>query len=90
MPPYVDKYGWQCQLTADEVSFKQVGQREVIRFALERFLVDGELPGGAWGNHLKLKDKNKKARRKRAHLLRRGLTSCSRAVSLLDNSLILL
>ena len=38
---------WQCQLTADEVSFKQVGQREVIRFALEGFLVDGELPGGA-------------------------------------------
>jgi len=38
---------WQCQLTADEVSFKQVGQLEIIRFALEGLLVDGELPGGA-------------------------------------------
>lgn len=38
---------WQCQLSAKEVSFKQVGKREVIRFPLERFLVEKKLPGGA-------------------------------------------
>jgi len=38
---------WQCQLSAGNVSFKEVGTREVITFPLESFLVNGELPGTA-------------------------------------------
>ncbi|MFC3606358.1 RES family NAD+ phosphorylase [Stutzerimonas tarimensis] len=40
----LDKAQWLCETTAREVSFKQVGSREVLSYALEAFLVDGELP----------------------------------------------
>lgn len=35
---------WLCELGATEVAFKQVGQKEIIRFALDYFLVNGRLP----------------------------------------------
>lgn len=35
---------WLCELGAHEVAFKQVGNKEIIRFALDNFLVDGDLP----------------------------------------------
>jgi hypothetical protein len=39
-----DKSQWLCETGAREVSFKQVGSRDVHRFALETFLVNGVLP----------------------------------------------
>jgi len=35
---------WLCEVSADEVSFKQIGEREVSIFSLEQFLFEGELP----------------------------------------------
>ena len=35
---------WLCELSATEVAFKQVGQKDIIRFGLDRFLVNGRLP----------------------------------------------
>jgi hypothetical protein len=39
-----DMTQWLCELGANEVAFKQVGQKEIIRFPLDHFLVDGHLP----------------------------------------------
>jgi hypothetical protein len=39
-----DQTQWLCELSAQEVSFMQVGSRAVDRFPLEQFLVEGELP----------------------------------------------
>lgn len=39
-----DMTQWLCELSASEVAFKQVGQKEIIRFPLDHFLVDGRLP----------------------------------------------
>lgn len=39
-----DMTQWLCELSVAEVAFKQVGQKEIIRFALDNFLVDGYLP----------------------------------------------
>ena len=35
---------WLCELSATEVAFKQLGKKDIIRFALDNFLVDGKLP----------------------------------------------
>ncbi|HSC68260.1 MAG TPA: RES family NAD+ phosphorylase [Cellvibrio sp.] len=35
---------WLCELGATEVAFKQLGQKEIIRFPLDNFLIDGRLP----------------------------------------------
>ncbi len=35
---------WLCELSATDVAFKQLGSKDIIRFALEGFLVDGRLP----------------------------------------------
>ena len=35
---------WLCQVSDQEVAFKQVGQSEVTRFGKEAFMVDGKLP----------------------------------------------
>lgn len=35
---------WLCELSAQDVAFKQVGNKEIIRFALDNFLVDGNFP----------------------------------------------
>ena len=39
-----DMTQWLCELSATEVAFKQLGKSEIIRFALDSFLVDGKLP----------------------------------------------
>jgi hypothetical protein len=35
---------WLCEMSARDVSFKQLGNRTIYSFALDNFLVDGELP----------------------------------------------
>ncbi|MBL6998330.1 MAG: RES family NAD+ phosphorylase [Gammaproteobacteria bacterium] len=35
---------WLCEVSVNEVAFKQVGQTDVFRFGLEIFLYQGELP----------------------------------------------
>lgn len=39
-----DMTQWLCELGANEVAFKQMGQKEIIRFPLDNFIVDGRLP----------------------------------------------
>lgn len=39
-----DSNQWLCELGANEVSFKQLGQAKIHRFPLTSFLVNGELP----------------------------------------------
>lgn len=39
-----DMTQWLCELSARDVAFKQVGNKEIIRFALDDFLVAGKLP----------------------------------------------
>lgn len=39
-----DMTQWLCELSAHEVAFKQVGDKHIIRFALDTFLIKGELP----------------------------------------------
>jgi hypothetical protein len=39
-----DATQWLCELDANEVAFKQVGQKEIIRFGLDNFLINGNLP----------------------------------------------
>lgn len=39
-----DMTQWLCELSAQDVAFKQVGNKDIIRFALNNFLVDGNLP----------------------------------------------
>lgn len=35
---------WLCEVSANEVAFKQRDKANVIRFGLDAFLVDGDLP----------------------------------------------
>jgi len=35
---------WLCELSANDVSFKQLGSKDIIRFPLADFLIDGQLP----------------------------------------------
>ena len=35
---------WLCELSAQEVSFKQMGNSQIIRFPLDNFLIAGDLP----------------------------------------------
>lgn len=39
-----DMTQWLCELSATEVAFKQLGKKDILRFALENFLVNGKLP----------------------------------------------
>lgn len=39
-----DMSQWLCEVSAHEVSFKQIGERDVSIFSLEQFLFEGELP----------------------------------------------
>lgn len=39
-----DMTQWWCELGATEVVFKQIGHKDIIRFPLDKFLVDGKLP----------------------------------------------
>jgi hypothetical protein len=38
---------WLCELSAQEVAFKQIGSNDVSRFRQVDFLVDGEFPSPA-------------------------------------------
>lgn len=40
----MDMTQWLCELSATEVAFKQLGKKDIIRFALDNFLVNGKLP----------------------------------------------
>ena len=40
----LDMSQWLCEVTASEVSFKQVGSREVTTFLATDFMIDGDLP----------------------------------------------
>ncbi|HEY0891974.1 MAG TPA: RES domain-containing protein, partial [Cellvibrio sp.] len=35
---------WLCEVSANEVAFKQRDKGDVIRFSLKNFMVNGELP----------------------------------------------
>lgn len=35
---------WLCEVTATEVAFKQVGQPAVVRFGIDAFMYEGQLP----------------------------------------------
>ncbi len=39
-----DMSHWLCEVSSQEVSFKQIGERDVSLFPLEQFLYEGELP----------------------------------------------
>lgn len=39
-----DMTQWLCELSAQEVAFKQMGNSEIIRFPLDNFLIAGDLP----------------------------------------------
>src|SRR5699024_3246815 len=38
---------WLCELTAEQVLFKQAGTTELVHFSIEQFMVDGTFPSPA-------------------------------------------